>query len=124
MGWMHEQSDAGDCTTLLLDKTGTITFGSRQASEFIPVHGVEVQQLAEAASASSLTDETPEGRSIVGLASDSFGQVVRDDPRAVLVPFTAQTRMSGMDFQDGRSVRKGASDSVRRFVDIEYGIVL
>jgi K+-transporting ATPase ATPase B chain len=110
---------AGDVTTLLLDKTGTITFGSRQAAEFIPVHDVDVADLAESAMTSSLADETPEGRSIVQLATDSFGLVPRDQPDAVLVPFTAQTRMSGMDLPNARSVRKGAADSVRRFVESE-----
>ena len=114
---------AGDVTTLLLDKTGTITFGARQAAEFIPVHDVTVDRLAEAALASSLADETPEGRSIVDLATSAFGQVPHDDAGAVMVPFTAQTRMSGMDFTDGRTVRKGAADSVRRFVEAEGGHV-
>ncbi|MDO8363248.1 MAG: potassium-transporting ATPase subunit KdpB [Actinomycetota bacterium] len=114
---------AGDVTTLLLDKTGTITYGSRQASEFIPVHDVSAVEAAEAALASSLADETPEGRSIVDLAVNEFKLAVIDDPGAVLVPFTAQTRMSGMDFTSGRSVRKGAADSVRRFVEAEGGQV-
>ncbi|MEO5841894.1 MAG: potassium-transporting ATPase subunit KdpB [Acidimicrobiales bacterium] len=114
---------AGDCTTLLLDKTGTITFGSRQASELIAVHGVTVEQLAEAALASSLADETPEGRSIVTLAVEQFGLTVRDQPDALMVPFTAQTRTSGMDYPDGRSVRKGAADSVRRLVSDAGGQV-
>ena len=114
---------AGDCTTLLLDKTGTITFGSRQASELIAVHGVRSQQLAEAALASSLADETPEGRSIVALAVEQFGLTVHDQPDATMVPFTAQTRMSGMDYPDGRSVRKGAADSVRRMVAEDGGSV-
>ena len=112
---------AGDCTTLLLDKTGTITFGSRQASEFIPVTGVLARDLAEGALVSSLADETPEGRSIVELAVHDFGLTIVDDPNAVLVPFTAQTRMSGMDMSDGRQVRKGAAESVRRFVETEGG---
>ncbi len=116
---------AGDVSTLLLDKTGTITYGSRQAAEFIPVHDVTELEVAEAALASSLADETPEGRSIVTLAIDAFGLTPPDEDAAELVPFTAQTRMSGMDFpaRDGRaarSVRKGAGDSVRRFV-IEHG---
>ncbi|MEQ1873013.1 MAG: potassium-transporting ATPase subunit KdpB [Ilumatobacteraceae bacterium] len=116
---------AGDVSTLLLDKTGTITFGSRQASEFIPVHDVTEREVAEAALAASLADETPEGRSIVALAIEKFGLTIPDNPDAVLVPFTAQTRMSGMDFpaygnQAARSVRKGAGDSVRRFV-LEHG---
>jgi potassium-transporting ATPase ATP-binding subunit len=112
---------AGDCTTLLLDKTGTITYGSRQASEFIPVTGVMPRDLAEGALVSSLADETPEGRSIVDLAVNDFGLTIIEDPNAVLVPFTAQTRMSGMDMSDGREVRKGAADSVRRFVEAQGG---
>ncbi len=114
---------AGDVNTLLLDKTGTITYGSRQASEFVPVLGVEERDLAEAAMLSSLADETPEGRSIVVFAGERFGLVPPDAPEAVLVPFTAQTRMSGMDFASGRSVRKGAADSVRRMVIEEGGTV-
>ncbi len=119
---------AGDVSTLLLDKTGTITFGSRQAAEFIPVHGVTVEEVAEAALASSLADETPEGRSIVALATEAFGLVPPDEPGAVMIPFTAQTRMSGMDFpatagRPARSVRKGAGDSVRRFVADQGGDV-
>ena len=108
---------AGDCTTLLLDKTGTITYGSRQAAEFIPVHDVTEADVAEGALMSSLADETPEGRSIVSLAVHSFGLHAIDDPSAELVPFTAQTRMSGMNLSDGRQVRKGAADSVRKFVE-------
>jgi potassium-transporting ATPase ATP-binding subunit len=114
---------AGDVTTLLLDKTGTITFGSRQAAEFIPVSGVSEDELAESSLVSSLADETPEGRSIVELAVNRFGLVPLDDPTAVLVPFTAQTRMSGMELSSGRQVRKGAADSVRRFVIAEGGAV-
>ncbi len=118
---------AGDVSTLLLDKTGTITFGSRQAAELIPVHDVSEAALAEAALASSLADETPEGRSIVTLAIDRFGLTPPDAAGAVLVPFTAQTRMSGMDFPPpsdgrvGRIVRKGAGDAVRRWVESEGG---
>ena len=112
---------AGDCTTLLLDKTGTITYGSRQASELISVTGVTKRELAEGALVSSLADETPEGRSIVELAVKDFGLTIIEDPNAVLVPFTAQTRMSGMDMSNGRQVRKGAADSVRRFVEAEGG---
>jgi K+-transporting ATPase ATPase B chain len=114
---------AGDVNTLLLDKTGTITFGSRQASEFVPVIGVDVRDLADAAMLSSLADETPEGRSIVDFAVNTYGLVPPDAPQATLVPFTAQTRMSGMDFAGGRSVRKGAADSVRRLVTEEGGTV-
>ena len=104
---------AGDVDTLLLDKTGTITLGNRQASEFLPVHGVMAAELADAAQLSSLSDETPEGRSIVVLAKDKYGLRERDMAplHAEFVPFTAQTRMSGVDV-DGRSIRKGAVDSV------------
>ena len=112
---------AGDVTTLLLDKTGTITFGSRQAAEFIPVHDTTELEVAEGALVSSLADETPEGRSIVDLATSAHGLVPIDPVGADLVPFTAQTRMSGMDLPDGRRVRKGAADSVRRFVEEQGG---
>ncbi len=114
---------AGDVTTLLLDKTGTITYGSRQAAEFIPVHDTSDAEVAEGALVSSLADETPEGRSIVELAVRDFRLVAVEQPDAALVPFTAQTRMSGMDLVDGRSVRKGAADSVRRFIEAEGGSV-
>ncbi len=108
---------AGDVDTLLLDKTGTITLGNRMASEFIPVAGVDSAQLAEAAQLASLADETPEGRSIVVLAKNQFGLRGRDlaENHASFVPFSAQTRMSGVDF-DGRCIRKGASDSIAAFV--------
>jgi len=112
---------AGDVNTLLLDKTGTITFGSRQAAEFVPVRDVDERTLAEAAMLSSLADETPEGRSIVTFAVERYSLVLPEAPEATLVPFTAQTRMSGMDFADGRSVRKGAGDSVRKVVTDEGG---
>jgi potassium-transporting ATPase ATP-binding subunit len=103
---------AGDVDTLLLDKTGTITLGNRQASEFIPMPGVTEQELADAAQLASLADETPEGRSIVVLAKD-FGIRGRhiDHDQATFVEFTAQTRMSGIDL-DGHSIRKGAGDAV------------
>ncbi len=113
---------AGDCATLLLDKTGTITFGNRQADSFIPVNGVTEQELADAAQLSSLADETPEGRSIVVFAKERYGLRERDLVGAQLVAFTAQTRMSGVDFA-GRSVRKGAADSVRRWVEDEGGAI-
>src|SRR5439155_2418098 len=90
---------AGDCSTLLLDKTGTITLGNRQAAEFLPLPGVAEGELADAAQLSSLADETPEGRSIVVLAK-KFGLRERELGGATLVPFTAQTRMSGVDFGD------------------------
>ncbi|ESY96387.1 potassium-transporting ATPase subunit KdpB [Mesorhizobium sp. LNHC229A00] len=104
---------AGDVDTLLLDKTGTITLGNRQATEFRPVKGVSEQELADAAQLASLADETPEGRSIVVLAKEKYAIRARDMAtlRATFVPFTAQTRMSGVDI-DGSSVRKGAVDSV------------
>ncbi len=110
---------AGDVNTLLLDKTGTITIGNRQASEFLPVPGVERQDLADAAQLSSLADETPEGRSVVVLAKEAFGIRERGTgelPGAEFVPFTAQTRMSGVNLADGREVRKGAANSVRAWV--------
>jgi K+-transporting ATPase ATPase B chain len=106
---------AGDCSTLLLDKTGTITLGNRQAAEFLPLAGVSEERLASAAQLASLSDETPEGRSIVVLAKQRFNVRERDVAYATLVPFTAQTRMSGLDI-DGVSVRKGAADSVRAWV--------
>ncbi len=99
---------AGDVTTLLLDKTGTITYGSRQAAEMIPVTGVTERELADGALASSLADETPEGRSIVDLAVREYGLVIVEDPGAVLVPFTAQTRMSGLDMTSGRQGAQGS----------------
>jgi K+-transporting ATPase ATPase B chain len=110
---------AGDCSTLLLDKTGTITYGNRQAAQFLPVPGVEEHLLADAAMLSSLADETPEGRSIVAFAAEHYALVAHDLPGAALVPFTAQTRMSGVDV-DGREIRKGAADSVRQWV-VEQG---
>jgi len=109
---------AGDVDVLLLDKTGTITLGNRQATEFIPVSGVTMEALVEAAHLSSLADETPEGRSIVVLAKEKHGlrgRQLEALPGAEFVPFTAQTRMSGMN-QNGLVVRKGAVDSVRKFV--------
>ena len=119
---------AGDCSTLLLDKTGTITLGNRQAAEFIPVEGVSEFQLAEAAQLASLADETPEGRSIVVLAKERFNLREREVGYATLVPFTAQTRMSGLDLPATNGtpaviVRKGAADSVKRWV-VEQGGVL
>ena len=108
---------AGDVHTLLLDKTGTITLGNRQASEFLPLPGIDVMQLADAAQLASLADETPEGRSIVVLAKERYGLRGRDlsSHGAAFVPFTAQTRMSGVDF-DGRRIRKGAGDAIEKFL--------
>ncbi len=109
---------AGDVNTLLLDKTGTITLGNRQATAFIPLPGVDETELAEAAQLSSLADETPEGRSIVVLAKERYGLRGRDltPLEATFVPFTAQTRMSGVDF-DGREVRKGAADAIQQYLN-------
>ncbi len=112
---------AGDVDVLLLDKTGTITLGNRQAVAFIPVDGLSGQTLVQAACAASLADETPEGRSIVALAEEKFPGCKTDkDDSAVFVPFTAQTRMSGVD-RDGRRIRKGAADVVRTFVEDQGG---
>jgi potassium-transporting ATPase ATP-binding subunit len=109
---------AGDVDIILLDKTGTITLGNRMASDFIPAPGVKVEDLADVAQLASLADETPEGRSIVVLAKERYALRVRDLHTSPLhfVPFTAQTRMSGVDL-DGRVLRKGAADAVRRHVE-------
>lgn len=108
---------AGDVDVLLLDKTGTITLGNRQATEFVPVEGVSAEQLADAAQLASMADETPEGRSIVVLAKERYGLRERDihGLGATFVPFTAQTRMSGVDL-DNRRIRKGAADAVQDWV--------
>ncbi|MFD2756197.1 potassium-transporting ATPase subunit KdpB [Comamonas terrae] len=113
---------AGDVDVLLLDKTGTITLGNRLASDFVPAPGVSVQQLAEAAQLASIADETPEGRSVVALARERHGLAERNatELQAEFVPFTAQTRMSGVDLstpQGPRHLRKGAADAVRRHVE-------
>jgi potassium-transporting ATPase ATP-binding subunit len=110
---------AGDVNTLLLDKTGTITIGNREATEFLPVNGVSAEELANAAQLSSMADYTPEGRSIAVLAKTKYG--LRERPEGELqgaefVEFTAQTRMSGIDLADGRQVRKGAASSVAQWV--------
>jgi K+-transporting ATPase ATPase B chain len=110
---------AGDVNTLLLDKTGTITIGNRQASEFLPVQGITAAELASAAQLSSMADYTPEGRSIVVLAKNEFGLRERTEGEltgAEFVEFTAQTRMSGINLADGRQVRKGAASSVADWV--------
>src|SRR6202140_1541887 len=101
---------AGDVDTLLLDKTGTITFGNRQASEFVPAPGITMDRLVRAAELASLSDETPEGRSIVALAR-RFGADGKQTANMTFIPFSANTRMSGVDF-DGRSIRKGAVDAI------------
>ena len=114
---------AGDIDVLMLDKTGTITIGNRMASDFIPAPGVTEHELADAAQLASLADETPEGRSIVVLAKEKFNIRGRDlvAPHAEFVAFTAQTRMSGVDLA-GRSIRKGAAESVRAWVEQQNGI--
>ncbi len=119
---------AGDIDVLLLDKTGTITLGNRMASDFVPAPNITTEQLASGAQLASLADETPEGRSIVVLAKEKFGIRVREltHPAARFVPFTAQTRMSGVDFLEGeivtRSIRKGAAESIRNLVESQGGI--
>ncbi|CAG1773152.1 hypothetical protein BAC2_03639, partial [uncultured bacterium] len=113
---------AGDVDVLLLDKTGTITLGNRQATDFIPANGITQQELANAAQISSLADETPEGRSIVVLAKEKFNIRERQihDLGATFIPFTAQTRMSGVNL-DGRQIRKGAADAVKAHVETQGG---
>ncbi|MBK7874909.1 MAG: potassium-transporting ATPase subunit KdpB [Planctomycetes bacterium] len=113
---------AGDVDVLLLDKTGTITLGNRQAAEFVPAHGVTAEALADAAQLASLADETPEGRSIVVLAKERHGLRERalNELGATFIPFSAQTRMSGVDF-DGREIRKGAADAIADYVSWHDG---
>jgi K+-transporting ATPase ATPase B chain len=108
---------AGDVDTLLLDKTGTITFGNRMASDFLPVPGVTETELADAALLASLADETPEGRSIVALATGEFGRPVPAAQMDAVVPFAAETRLSGVDHA-GRRLRKGAVDAVLKFAGL------
>jgi len=113
---------AGDVNTLLLDKTGTITFGNRQATEFLPAPGVTEAEMADAAQLSSLADETPEGRSIVVLAKEKYKLRGRDFAahEAEFIPFTAQTRMSGVNL-DGRQIRKGAAESIAHYLEQNNG---
>ena len=111
---------AGDVTTLLLDKTGTITYGNRQATEFLPVSGVSVGELAETAALASLADPTPEGTSVVALA-EAQGISTGSITGSVVVPFTAQTRMSGLDLPDGSRVRKGAGSMVIEWAAVSAG---
>jgi K+-transporting ATPase ATPase B chain len=113
---------AGDVDVLLLDKTGTVTLGNRQASAFVPVDGVADSELAEVAQLASLADETPEGRSIVVLAKERYGLRGRElgEREATFIPFSASTRMSGVDL-NGRQLRKGAADAVKRFVEEQGG---
>src|SRR5438093_6141143 len=113
---------AGDVDVLLLDKTGTITLGNRQAVEFIPIDGVAPADLADAAQLSSLADETPEGRSIVVLAKENNGLRGREvhELHAQFIPFTAQTRISGVNL-NGRQIRKGAADAIHSYVRDQGG---
>jgi K+-transporting ATPase ATPase B chain len=113
---------AGDVNTLLLDKTGTITFGNRQATEFLPAPGVTEAEMADAAQLSSLADETPEGRSIVVLAKEKYQLRGREFAahEAEFIPFTAQTRMSGVNL-DGRQIRKGAAESIANYLEQNNG---
>lgn len=115
---------AGDVDVLLLDKTGTVTLGNRQAVEFIPVSGVTAKDLADAAQLASLSDETPEGRSIVVLAKEKYGIRERHihELGATFVPFSAQTRMSGVNLADGHEIRKGAADAIETYVEKLGGI--
>ena len=109
---------AGDVNTLLLDKTGTITLGNRQATEFFPAPGISPERLADVAQLASLPDETPEGRSIVVLAKEKYDLRGRDlsGMRAEFVPFSAQTRMSGVDLP-GTQIRKGSADAIARYLE-------
>lgn len=123
----HAVEAAGDVDVLLLDKTGTITLGNRMATDFIPAEGVTIEELADAAQLSSLSDETPEGRSIVVLAKEQFnirGRKVHQI-NATFVPFTAKSKMSGVDLQDNngtiRKIRKGSSEAIRTFVQNNNG---
>src|SRR5262249_2164167 len=124
----HAVEAAGDVDVLLLDKTGTITLGNRMATAFLPAPNIRPERLADAAQLASLADETPEGRSIAVLAKQQFNMRARDvaEPHAKFVPFSAQTRMSGVDFhkrdgQPARSIRKGAAEAIRVLVDQSGG---
>ncbi|MCK9857831.1 potassium-transporting ATPase subunit KdpB [Paenibacillus sp. ATY16] len=115
---------AGDINTMILDKTGTITYGNRMASEFLPVKGVTVQELGEWAAVSSAKDETPEGRSVLELMkSKQLSYQAQLAENAQVIAFTAETRMSGLDLPDGRKVRKGAVDAVKKWVASQGGTV-
>lgn len=125
----HAVEAAGDIDVLLLDKTGTITFGNRMATQFFPAPGVKIEELADAAQLSSFADETPEGRSIVVLAKNQFGLRGREvaEPGPEFIRFSAQTRMSGVDMHahkgmPARKIRKGASDAIRNFVEAAGGV--
>jgi len=114
---------AGDIDIVLLDKTGTITLGNRRAVDFIPAKGVQAELLASSAQLASLSDETPEGRSIVVLAKEKYKIRAwhEDEMHGTFLPFSAQTRMSGIDLPDGRRIRKGASDAIEAYVKQQGG---
>jgi K+-transporting ATPase ATPase B chain len=116
---------AGDIDTVLLDKTGTITMGARRATKFVPLGSYSASQLARLAALASVADETPEGKSIVRLAQETHGRdaAIAPLPTAEFVPFSAQTRMSGIDLPDGTRIRKGAPDAVVQFVRAQNGVV-
>ena len=115
---------AGDIDTLLLDKTGTITMGNRQATSFIPLKDVDSRYLARVAMESSFSDETPEGRSIVTLGENILqSEAPRETSTAEVIPFSAQTRLSGLDFSDGRKLRKGSSDAVQKYITDQGGTI-
>ncbi|MHC5827016.1 MAG: potassium-transporting ATPase subunit KdpB, partial [Nostoc sp.] len=111
----------GDVNTLILDKTGTITLGNRLAEEFIPINGYTLQEVAQVALASSLFDQTPEGKSIVRLARQLGAEINFDESKAEGIEFTAKTRMSGTNLPDGQQTRKGAVDSIKGFVRSRAG---
>mgnify|MGYP000214156531 CR=1 FL=1 len=113
----------GDVDTMILDKTGTITYGNRMASDFLPVDGTDKNELIRYAVLCSLEDDTPEGKSIVELGEKLIGKCEAPAGEMVFTPFTAQTRMSGTDLPDGTRIRKGASDAIRAFVSEEGGNV-
>lgn len=107
---------SGDVDTMILDKTGTITFGNRMAAKFLPVNGVSLEELTENAVLTSLKDETPEGKSIIRLAEEQEDKDFMTPAEMTFVEFTAQTRMSGVDFPTGKTIRKGATDAVIDYI--------
>ncbi|MGI1820874.1 potassium-transporting ATPase subunit KdpB [Exiguobacterium sp. TRN 1102] len=115
---------AGDIRTIILDKTGTITFGNRMAFEVLPVEGITASQALGVAVLTSLEDETPEGRSVLMLAKDRFGEIDESPKQgATIIPFKAETRMSGLDLADGRRVRKGAASAITEWVQAQGGVI-
>jgi K+-transporting ATPase ATPase B chain len=114
---------SGDVDTMILDKTGTITFGNRMAAKFLPVNGVSLEELTENAVLTSLKDETPEGKSIIRLAEEQEDKEFMTPAEMTFVEFTAQTRMSGVDFPTGKTIRKGATDAVIDYIQRQGGVV-